>query len=79
MAAFTRAALGVAPASKLLYSSDGVGLPEFHWLSAILGRRILGQVLGEIVAQGDLSVQEAEAVGEDVLRRNAVRLYQIGS
>lgn len=78
MASFTRAAFGTAPTSKLLYSSDGVGLPEFHWLSARQGRRIVGEVLGEIVAQGDLSLREAEAAGASMLRRNALRLYGIG-
>ena len=77
MATFTRAAFGVAPTSKLLYSSDGVGVPELHWMSALHGRRILGETLGEIVAQGDLSVTEAEAVGAAVLRDNATRLYQL--
>jgi len=66
MAAFTRAACGVAPISKLLYSSDGVGIPELHWMSALHGRRILGETLGEIVAQGDLSTTEAEAAGAAV-------------
>jgi hypothetical protein len=77
MAAFTRAAFGVAPTSKLLYSSDGVGIPELHWLSALDGRRILGETLGELVAQGDLAAAEAEAVGAAVLRDNAARLYRL--
>jgi predicted TIM-barrel fold metal-dependent hydrolase len=77
MLAFTRAALGVAPFSKLLYSSDGVGVPEIHWLSALDGRRILGEALGECVAQGDLSVAEAEAAGAAILRENAIRLYEM--
>src|SRR5918998_5497733 len=34
MLSFTREALGVAPISKLLYSSDGIGVPELHWMSA---------------------------------------------
>src|SRR5215212_2080516 len=34
MFSFTHQALGVAPISKLLYSSDGIGVPEIHWLSA---------------------------------------------
>ncbi|GAC1432061.1 MAG: hypothetical protein NVSMB65_05650 [Chloroflexota bacterium] len=78
MTTFTRAAFGVAPTSKLLYSSDGVGIPELHWLSALQGRRIIGDVLGEIVAQGDLGASEAETVGAMVLRDNAVRLYRLG-
>jgi predicted TIM-barrel fold metal-dependent hydrolase len=75
MLAFTRAALGVAPFSKLLYSSDGVGAPEIHWMSAQDGRRILGQALGDCVAQGELSTSEAEAAGAAILRKNALRLY----
>ncbi len=77
MAAFTRAACGVAPLSKLLYSSDGVGIPELHWISALHGRRILGEALGDIVAQGDLGAAEAEAAGAAILRDNAVRLYRL--
>ncbi len=77
MSAFTRAAFGVAPMAKLLYSSDGVGIPELHWVSALQGRRIIGEVLGEIVDQGDLSLEEAEAAGTAVLHDNAVRLYRL--
>ena len=75
MLSFTRQALGVAPSSKLMYSSDGIGVPELHWISAIDGRRVLGEALGELVAYGELDLLEAEAVGESVLRGNATRLY----
>lgn len=78
MRAVTRAALGAAPASKLMYSSDGARVPEIHWLAAHDGRRILGQVLGELVADGDLTVGEARAVGEQVLCGNARALYGLG-
>ncbi len=76
MLEFTRAAFSVAPFSKLLYSSDAVGVPELHWVSALDGRRILGQVLGECVANGDLSKTEAEQAGVAVLHDNAMRLYK---
>lgn len=75
MIAFTRAACGVAPFSKLLYSSDAVGVPELHWIGAMRGRRALGQVLGECVASGELTTAEAERAGADILRDNAARLY----
>jgi hypothetical protein len=75
MLAFTRQALGVAPSSKLMYSSDGIGVPELHWMSAMDGRRVIGEALGEMVAQGELDLDEAEAVGESLLRGNATRLY----
>jgi predicted TIM-barrel fold metal-dependent hydrolase len=76
MLEFTRAAFSVAPFSKLLYSSDAVGVPELHWVSALDGRRILGQVLGECVTNGDLSKTEAEEAGVAVLHDNALRLYR---
>jgi hypothetical protein len=75
MLQFTRAAFDVAPSSKLLYSSDGVGVPEIHWLSSRNGRSILGEVLGERVANRELDIAEAEAAGMAVLRDNALQLY----
>jgi predicted TIM-barrel fold metal-dependent hydrolase len=77
MLEFTRAAFDVAPSSKLLYSSDGIGVPELHWISARDGRRIIGQVLSERVASGELSQYAAEEVGVAVLQQNALRLYHI--
>jgi predicted TIM-barrel fold metal-dependent hydrolase len=75
MLSFTRQALGVAPSSKLMYSSDGIGVPELHWISAIDGRRVIGEALGELVSRGELDLAAAEATGEDVLHANATRLY----
>jgi predicted TIM-barrel fold metal-dependent hydrolase len=75
MLEFTRAALSVAPYSKLLYSSDAVGVPEVHWVSALDGRRIIGQVLSECITHGDLSQSEAEQAGAAVLHDNAIQLY----
>ena len=77
MLSFTRQALGAAPTSKLVYSSDGIGVPELHWISAMDGRRAIGQALGEMVAHGELSLPEAEAAGESILRENATRLYRL--
>ncbi|HEX2108280.1 MAG TPA: amidohydrolase family protein [Rubrobacteraceae bacterium] len=79
MLSFTREALGVAPISKLLYSSDGIGMPELHWMGATDGRRVLSQALEELVAHGELSISEAEAAGEEVLHSNAIRLYRLSS
>ncbi len=77
MLEFTRVAFSVAPYSKLLYSSDAVGVPEMHWISALDGRRIMGQVLGECVTNGDLSQSEAEQTGAAVLHDNAIKLYKV--
>jgi len=77
MLSFTQQALGVAPSSKLMYSSDGIGVPELHWISAIDGRSVLGQALGEMVHHEETSLTEAEAAGESMLRGNAIRLYKL--
>jgi hypothetical protein len=77
MLSFTRQALGVAPSSKLMYSSDGIGVPELHWISAIDGRRVLGEALGELVSYGELNPSDAEAAAESILRANATRLYRL--
>jgi hypothetical protein len=75
LAAMTRAALAVAPVTRLLYSSDGARVPELHWLGAHTGRRVLAAVLDELVADGDLDVDDAHRAGERILRDNARRLY----
>jgi uncharacterized protein len=77
MRAVTRAALGAAPVSKLMYSSDGARVPELHWMAAHDGRRLLGQVLGELVDDGDLTSAQARTAGERILRDNAEKLYDI--
>ena len=77
MLSFTRQALGVTPSSKLMYSSDGIGVPELHWISALDGRRAIGEALGELVSQGELDLSDAEAAGESILRANATRLYRL--
>ena len=78
MRSMTRAALGAAPVSKLMYSSDGSRVPELHWLGAHDGRRLLGEVLGELVDDGDLTGPQARRAGEQVLRDNARELYGLG-
>jgi uncharacterized protein len=77
MISFTRQALGVAPIAKLLYSSDAVGVPELHWIGATDGRRVLGHVLAEAVATGDLSEDAAREAGKSILHDTALRLYNL--
>ncbi|SFL55429.1 amidohydrolase family protein [Geodermatophilus ruber] len=75
--AMTCAALAVAPTTKLLYSSDGARVPELHWLGARTGRRVIGGVLADLVADGDLGAADARVAGERVLHGNARRLYGV--
>lgn len=75
--ACTHQALGVAPWSKILYSSDGHSIPEHGWLGAIHGRRVLGRALGELVDAGVLDHDEAHAAAAAILHGNSRRLYRL--
>ncbi len=70
-----RELLALAPASKILYGSDGSVIPEHTWLGALLGRRSLGDVLGELVDAGALSASEAWESAETILNGAARVLY----
>jgi hypothetical protein len=50
-------------------------VPELHWLGARDGRRVIGEVLGELVTDGDLGPEAARAAGRAVLHDNAARVY----
>ena len=73
--AVTHEALGAAPASRIVYSSDAVGLPEQHWLGAMRGRRALGAALGDMVILGDMSANQARRLAHLILHENSERIY----
>ncbi len=77
MLAFTRQALSVAPASKLLYSSDGIHVPEMHWASAVRGRSILGQALDEMIDADEIDEEQAYLLATQVLHDTAYRVYRL--
>jgi predicted TIM-barrel fold metal-dependent hydrolase len=77
MLAFTRQALSVAPASKLMYSSDGTNLPEMHWASAMRGRSVIAQVLNEMIEADEIDEQQSYALGQFILRDTAYSVYEL--
>jgi hypothetical protein len=70
-----RELLGLAPASKLLFSTDASLVPELYWLGARVGRRALGRILDEHVADGTIDERTALDWAERILWRNAERVY----
>jgi uncharacterized protein len=70
-------ALGTAPASKVMCSSDGVCIPEQYWLGAVRARQIVEEVLSEMAEAGELSVHRAEQLGRMVLCDNAMWVYKL--
>lgn len=77
MLTFTRQALGVAPASKLMYSSDGIFLPEMHWAAAIRGRSILAQALEEMIENDELDQEQGYLLARQVLHDTAYAVYRL--
>lgn len=75
MTSMTRAALGAAPFSKVMYSSDAVGIPEMHWMGAIEGRHAIGTALGKMVDAGELDENQARDAGRLILNTNAAAIY----
>ena len=77
MLAFTRQALSVAPASKLMYSSDGINIPEMHWAGAIRGRSVIGQVLIEMIEAGEIDEEQAYSLAQLILHDTAYKVYRL--
>ncbi len=74
-----RQALALAPATKVLYSSDGFSIPEHCWFAALQGRRAIGRVLGELLDRGAIAEADAWETADLILRANARRLYGLAA
>jgi uncharacterized protein len=72
-----REALEIVPFGKLLFSSDAYGLAELYLLGALLFRRSMSQVLGELVAAGETTADDAAYVARLVGHENARRAYAL--
>jgi uncharacterized protein len=69
--------LEVAPFTKQLYSSDGWGPAELHYLGSRLWRRAVSEVAGRWVAADEWSAADAARVIELVGAGNARRIYDL--
>jgi hypothetical protein len=70
-----RELIGLAPASKLLFSTDASLVPELYWIGARVGRRALARVLDEYIAEGVLDEKTALDWAERMLWRNSEAIY----
>lgn len=77
MLAFTRQAISVAPASKLMFSTDGIHIPEMHWLGAIRGRSVIAQVLDEMIEADEINEDQAYDIAQQILHDTAYAVYQL--
>jgi uncharacterized protein len=70
--------LELAPFHKVLFSSDGFGLPELHYLGALLFRRAVDEVVGGWVGAGLWSAPDAARIARMIGAGNADRVYRLG-
>jgi uncharacterized protein len=77
MLAFTRQALSVTPASKLMFSTDGIHLPEMHWAGALRGRSIIGQVLDEMIDADEIDEDQGYGIAQQILHDTAYAVYKL--
>jgi hypothetical protein len=75
--ALIRETLELVPFGKLLFSSDAYGLAEFYYLGALLFRRGLSAVLGELIKAGEMTSQDADHAASLIARDNARRVYRL--
>ena len=75
--AFIARLLEMAPFRKILYSSDGFGPVELHFLGATLWRNGIRRVLRGFVQSGDWSEADAMRVVDLVAHDNAARVYRL--
>lgn len=69
--------LELAPFRKILYSSDGFGPAELHYLGARLWRNGIRRVLTGFVEAGEWSEQDAIRVVHMIAHGNASRVYVV--
>lgn len=70
-------ALELAPFTKHLYSSDGWGLAELHYLGAVRFRRCLAGLLDGWVAGDECTAGDAERIAWLIAAGNAWRVYPL--
>jgi predicted TIM-barrel fold metal-dependent hydrolase len=74
-AALIAETLELTPFGKFLYSSDGFGLPELHYLGAVLFRRGLSAFLRAGLDDGSWTRSDAEQIAQQAACENAYRVY----
>jgi predicted TIM-barrel fold metal-dependent hydrolase len=55
-----REVLQFAPLSKVMFGSDGLGIPELFWYAVVLAKNAMGNILEQFVQERLMSLQEAE-------------------
>jgi predicted TIM-barrel fold metal-dependent hydrolase len=76
--AFIARLLELAPFRKIVYSSDGFGPAELHYLGTTLWRNAIDRVLRDFVASDDWCENDAIRVVDLIAHDNSARIYNLG-
>ena len=69
--------LEIAPSSKIMYGSDGFGIPEVFWFSARLGKRVLEKCLTRFAEEKVFDENELVQKAARIISENASELYRV--
>ncbi|HEY9778404.1 MAG TPA: amidohydrolase family protein [Planktothrix sp.] len=72
-----RDALSVAPASKILASTDGHSVPETYWYGAQMLKHGLAHCLDQLIAEEFVTAAAASEIAGQILHGNARELYDL--
>lgn len=72
-----RGIFGFAPFNKVMYGSDGGGIPDHFWFSAKYFKRVLAKTMDRFVADNILSAGFAEQAARWILSENAKAFYSL--
>lgn len=67
--------LGMAPSTKVMFGTGQHNHAEMAWTAAKVAKMALANVLGRKVEAGLISEKQAYEIGEQLLYKNAARLY----
>ena len=70
-----REAMEMGPFYKFLYSSDAFGLPELHYLGAVLFRREFNALMTQWVETGWATEEDGYGIARMIGYENAARIY----
>lgn len=76
-AAILRELIEMAPLHKICYGSDAYSVPEGIYASAKIGKRVVTQVITELITDDVLTEGEGQEVGEMILSGTTKRIYNL--
>ena len=67
--------LEFAPFTKLMFGSDGLGIPELNWYGAVLAKRAMANILTKFINDRLISSEQAEDYAADIFYNTARQVY----